>query len=167
MDQLTLNIELSRLAPSQFQNFAFTELVEWNGKYFAAAADGIYEIETGDSDDGSPIPTRWDLPNTDFGSENQKRLRRIYASGEFKAVTIDETEYSAITVTVIDDEGSERTFSLVPESTDGKQVGARANIDRDGKGRHWQVKIESTGADYSIDRMSAVIINLFRKPAGI
>lgn len=167
MDQLTLSMELTRLAPSQYQNYAFTEIVKWGDKYFATAEDGIYQIDSGDSDAGSPIPTRWDLPLSDLGWPNQKRFRRVYASGEFHAVAIDGTTYDSLALHLLDDGGNERVFSLVPEAASGRQVGAKANISRDGKGRHWQIRIESDGMDYSIDSLSVLMIHLHRKPSGV
>lgn len=167
MDQLTLATELTRIASTQYRDFAFTSVVRWGDRYIATAKDGIYEIEAGDTDEGGFIGTRADLPVTDLGAANQKRLRRIYAAGEFNAVTIGEETKDEITLYVKADEGQERAFALEPQSKDGKQVGAKADIARDAKGRHWQIRWETDGMDYSIDSMSALIVNLFRKPDGL
>jgi hypothetical protein len=163
MDQLTLAMELTRLALSQYHNFDFNSIAEWHGRYFAAGKDGIYELEADDTDGGAAIPTRGDLPPTDFGTESQKRIRRIYVSGFFKTTDPEK----GVNFFTIDDGNNERTYPLEIQSLQGKQASAAAHVGRDGKGRHWQIRWETDGIDYSFDTISLLVADLHNKPSGI
>jgi len=165
MEQLTLAMEMSRLALSQYKNFAFSSITKWGDKYIATASDGIYELEISQTDNGADIDARIDTLVTDFGANNQKRLRRVFVSGEFH----DESEEQdkAITLYTKNDGGNERSFPLQIQSKDGKQVNAKADISRDGRGRHWQLRLESNGMDFSIDAIDLVVNFSHHKPSGI
>lgn len=153
MDQLTLNFDLTRMAVSQFQDFEFNGFAKWDSKYIATGANGIYEIESGSTDDQSAIHSRFDLPVTDLGHPNQKRIRRIYANGKF---------WGQIVLKLKDDDNNEQSFPLIPEKANGKQCTAIANVST-GAGRNWQISVESFGVDFTIDSMSALVINTRQK----
>ena len=67
-------------------------------------------------------------------------------------------------LTLKNDDGNERSYSVVPPSTDGRQRYARADVGRDGIGRYWTFKVSNTeGCDFSVDNIDAVAVTLPRK----
>jgi hypothetical protein len=63
--------------PSMYSGFDFNSYCVFENRAFGANDKGIYEL-TGMTDAGSKIHTGVILPETNFGSHNQKRFRRGY-----------------------------------------------------------------------------------------
>ncbi|MDI6752781.1 MAG: hypothetical protein QME78_00115 [Thermodesulfobacteriota bacterium] len=64
------------MEPSVFSGFHFNSYVEYQGRYYAAASDGIYILE-GEDDAGRPIHTGARIGPHNFGTDKDKRLRTI------------------------------------------------------------------------------------------
>ena len=152
--QLTLCINLANMAVTQYCNYSFNSFCEINGKNYGATDDGIFEL-VGDTDNGEDIDAWFELPMSDFGISNVKRLRRIYLGYE---ATGD------LTVKVKDNEDNERTYPLDNITTD-KQIGGRITVERDQLGRYWGLRIDNVrGAYFAIDSIEVVPVVLGRKP---
>ena len=142
------------MAVTQYCNYSFNSFCEINGKNYGATDDGIFEL-VGDTDNGEDIDAWFELPMSDFGISNVKRLRRIYLGYE---ATGD------LTVKVKDNEDNERTYPLDNITTD-KQIGGRITVERDQLGRYWGLRIDNVrGAYFAIDSIEVVPVVLGRKP---
>ena len=152
---LCLNIEGNQL--SQWANYNFNSMCEFNGVHLGASEDGVFVLEDGDLDDTAEIEAFFELVTTDFGISNQKRLRAVYLGYEADG---------DLMMTIEDDEGNERRFSVEPNHLDNKEHTAKINIGRDGKGRHWMFRIDNAnGSDFSIDNIEAVPVILGKRPS--
>ena len=153
-DKLTLNVNLSNLAVTQFCYYDFNSFCKIGDKYFGASEDGIFEL-IGNDDAGANIDAFFELITSDFGISNMKRIRSMYVGGE-----ADNT----LTLTLKDDENNSRTYNL--DLTSGsKQSSAKVSVGRDGIGRYWQVRIDNiSGAYFAIDFIEALAVILGRKP---
>ena len=154
MEKLTLNINLSILAVTQFCNYNFNSFCKIGDKYFGASDSGIFELE-GDNDNGTDIDAFFELPVSDFGIENVKRIRKLYVGYEAK---------DDLTVTVKDNEDNARSYTLSYLDYD-RQNGGQVDVGRDGLGRYWQIRIDNTnGCYFAIDSIDLLPVILGRKP---
>jgi len=157
-DNLTIALNTEVLAPSQYMNYPFDAVTVFNGQVIAAGPGGIYQLDSGGTDDGEPIDSRIDCRNTDFGMLNQKRFRKIHFGYESDGELL---------VKLKNDDGNERAYHVVPAFAGKAQNSGVVTIGRDGKGRYWQVRIENVdGADFSVDSIDAVVVVLHGKPSG-
>lgn len=152
--QLTLCINLANMAITQYCDYNFNSFCKIGDKHYGATDDGIFEL-VGDDDAGEDIDAWFELPISDFGISNVKRLRRIYVGYE---ATGD------LTVKVKDNEDNERSYPLDNIALD-KQIGGEVTIERDQLGRYWGLRIDNVrGAYFAVDSIEVVPVILGRKP---
>lgn len=153
-DKLTLNINLSSMAVTQYCEYDFNSFCKIGNKYFGASESGIFEL-TGDDDAGTDIDAFFELIVSDWGISNVKRIRTAYIGGEADG---------ALKLTLKDDEDNLRVYTI--NLTSGsKQSSAKVSIGRDGVGRYWQIRIDNTNGGYfAIDFIEVLAIILGRKP---
>ncbi len=154
MEKLTLNINLSILAATQFCNYNFNSFCKIGDKYFGASDSGIFELE-GDKDNGINIDAFFELPVSDFGIVNVKRIRKLYVGYEAKDDLI---------ATVKDNEDNTRSYTLSYLDYD-RQNGGQVDVGRDGLGRYWQIRIDNTnGCYFAVDSIDLLLVILGKKP---
>ncbi|RPI56185.1 MAG: hypothetical protein EHM49_00890 [Deltaproteobacteria bacterium] len=159
VEYLGLSMCLSNLAVSQLCKYKFDSMVKFGDVYVGAGPDGIFTLEDSDTFDGGEIDSVVELPLTDLGVSYQKRLRKIHVGFETNG---------SLKVTVSNDEGNEREYTLTPLNTSNLQHGSRVSVNRDGKGRYWKLRLENIdGCDFSLDSIEVIPIILARKPSGL
>ena len=142
------------MAITQYCDYNFNSFCKIGDKHYGATDDGIFEL-VGDDDAGEDIDAWFELPISDFGISNVKRLRRIYVGYE---ATGD------LTVKVKDNEDNERSYPLDNIALD-KQIGGEVTIERDQLGRYWGLRIDNVrGAYFAVDSIEVVPVILGRKP---
>lgn len=142
------------VAVTQFTNYPFTSATRFGGKLLCTGADGIYQVDTGDNDDGTDIDAVVELPLSDMGYEGQKRLRRVYLGGEFDGDTVS--------ITTENGEGNSRDYTAKSSSSLERNI--YANIGRGGKSRYWKTIIKNVdGGDFSLDAVTAIVVHLCRR----
>ena len=154
-DYLGMCAELSLLAVTQYDQYNFNSMCKLGDVYLGCNDTAIYEL-TGDDDAGTDIDAFFELPPTDFGLPNQKRLRKAYIGYEADG---------QLRLTVEDDEGNTREYPINVQLKTLRQHGGIVPIGRDGKGRYWGFKIENVnGSDFSVDSIDVSITLLAKKP---
>ena len=142
------------MAVTQYCEYNFNSFCKIGDKHYGATDDGIFEL-VGDTDAGEDIDAWFELPMSDFGISNVKRLRRIYLGYEATGDLI---------VKVKDNENNERQYPLDNITLD-KQIGGRITVERDQLGRYWGERIENVrGAYFAVDSIEVVPVILGRKP---
>jgi hypothetical protein len=155
-DRLGLCMNLKRVAVSQFANYNFNSMCKVGNVYLGANENGIFELDSGSTDNTTDITAAFELLTTDFGIEQQKRIRSVFLGYETDGRLI---------LKIKDDDNNERDFTLPAEVGGNKQVSAKVNPGRDGKGRYWMIRVENVeGSDFSIDTITAILTLLTRKP---
>jgi len=148
-------LNLKTAAGTQFTNFNFTDFVKLNGKYYGFNSDGIFTLDTAETDDGTDIDAYFGLVTSNFGISNLKRIRSgfvHYEGGRLKA-------------TVRFDDNAEFSSFVSPLHT-GQAVG-KFKGRRDYKGGFIQLKIENVdGSDFSVDQIDVIPFILRLKPSG-
>jgi len=157
-EYLGIAMRLNNLAISQYCRYDFDSMVKFGDTYLGAGEEGLFTLEDADTDDGVDIDAIIEFPTTDFGISHQKRLRSIYIGYE--------TEGS-LKLTVTNDEGNEREYTLTALKTGNIQHGGEVSVNRDRKSRYLKLKIENVdGCDFSLNMIEAIITILARKPSG-
>lgn len=156
MEYLGLCMELSGQRISQYLNYNFNSFCSFGDAIIGASEDGLMVLDDGQSDEGDPIISFFELLTSDFGAANQKRIRTVYLGGETSG---------DIQITVKNDDRNEREKPITVHYTDNQQHRIKVPVSRSGKGRYWMLKLENVdGADFSIDTIAVVPIILNRKP---
>lgn len=131
-------------AASTYTNFPFNSFCEFEGDYYGAAADGIYELD-GDDDDGDAIRARLRLGMSNLGIAREKRIPALYL-----AYAADGRLVLKAIVTEIDGTRSEWWYQLTPRGAGGVREG-RIQMGRGLKAVFWDFEIANIdGADFEL-----------------
>ena len=144
---LTLCMNLDGNQISQLGNHDFGCMVNIEETGFGSKADGLFQLNSGDDDNGDQINAFFELITSDFGIPNNKRIR-LYNVGYETSGTLK------FIVTVDDDADTRKVYLLTPTNTSNGQHSAKFYGHRDQRGRYWMERIENTdGCDFSIDHI--------------
>ena len=157
MARLGLCLHLLGEQLSQYANYNFNSMCRFGDKYLGANTSGIFELDSGNTDAGTAIEAFFELVTTDMGIDQQKRIRSAYLGCETDG---------NLMLTVKDDEGNERHYTVKPNHIGNLQQTSKVSIGRDGKGRYWMFRIDNVqGCDFGINSITVVPIILNRRPA--
>lgn len=130
-------------APSRYKDLPANSITAFNGVTYIANDAGIYALD-GDTDAGRNINASIHIPQTDFGSSQEKRVPYVY-------IGADVVGKLRITPTVNKQKRSYYEFST-SRSAPGKTKGMRAVLGKGLRGRYWSFVIENIdGSDFVID----------------
>lgn len=147
---IAMNLKL--LAAAQVRNFSFNSMCVFNGVPIAASADGLFTLDTAETDNGTKINSLVELVTSTLGAFQVKRFRKAYIGYETSG---------SIKITIKSDENIENTYYLTPTNTEQKQHRDILSMTRNAKGVYWMFKIENVnGSDFSIDLIEALPIYL-------
>lgn len=155
---MCLCLSLSGNQLSQFTNYNYNSICKFHGKYYGASDSGIFELDTGDLDDTATIHAYFELPVSDWGVDNQKRIRSAHLGVESNGELL---------LTLTDDEGRSYPYTVTPNQVSHKQHGTKITAGRNnGKGRYWQLRVDNIdGADFSVNSISVYPVILNTRPA--
>lgn len=143
---LTIALNASLRAPTQFLNFEFNSMVKFNGIAIGANGSGLFSLCCGDTDNGTPIDAYFVGKTSDFGMSNNKRFRYLYFGLE---------TYGNLDVYVIVDEQAPVKYKLDTCKTGQQRI--RLPINRREHGEYWAFKVANTkGCDFSIDSIKGL-----------
>jgi hypothetical protein len=113
---------------------------------------GIFVLEDGDVDNGTDISAFFKIGPTDFGVENEKRLRRVYVGGRLDG---------RLKLAMSADEREEVVRELLSTDDDLKLVHQDVSGGRDIRGRFLSLKVSNVlGSDFTVSNILAVLIVL-------
>jgi hypothetical protein len=150
LEVISYALNLRAMGLSKYEGYNFNSLCVINGKSFGASSDGLYLLE-GDDDEGVNIDAYATFPLTDFGEDNQKRVRSVHYGG---------TANKQMKLHVWANEGDERVRLFRPSTTKSKVM---IPVGRGEKGEYWQFKVSNIrGADFEIDSLESFLVVLRR-----
>ena len=144
-------------ATTQYTNFNFRGMCNFNGKRYGVNSSGLYRI-CGDTDNGVDIDAYFEPVVTDFGIDNPKRVRFMYFGYESNGNLL---------ITAQADEQVERTYTVDNSKTGSRDAGIaktaqqrhRVPIGRDGSGRYWRFQIANVdGCDFAVDTIQLRLV---------
>lgn len=144
------------LAFSEYRNFPFNSLTAVNGRHFAVAEDGLYEL-TGDDDAGEPIEAAIQTGLMDLGTHFIKDAKAAYlgytASGKLVLKV----------VTTAKGQKEEWWYQLKQGSAPSLRDG-RVTIGRGLRAKYWQFEVvNADGADFELDDIQVMYNILSRR----
>jgi hypothetical protein len=153
---LTVVMTLRNLAVRQYQNFHFNSMAVFNGKYLALGPNGAFELETGDTDAGAPIDAFFEPVLSDWGIENEKRVRFMYVSARSDG---------KLKLTQIPDNGAAIEEEFTPARED-RQSYSRIPGWRNGRGAYWTFRLSNVdGSYFEVNKIEVLPIVLGKKPS--
>lgn len=126
--------------------YQFNSMLSNGGFQYGCNGNGIFLLNSGELDNGSPFSRTVTFATTDLGEKNPKRARFVYIG--FDAA-------SAITLSVKIDDQSWRDYAATPLKTGLQRL--RVPIGRDGQGRYFTFKITAT-TRFRIDSVGGMFI---------
>ena len=151
-DRLTLCLSLGQAAPSQFGNFNFKGMCKFGDILLGGNEDGMFTLESGDLDGTAKIDAHIRTGPTDFGAEEEKRLRRAYVSLRTNG---------RMMMSVSADGKDDVKQEITPHNTNLDMIHQKVTGGRDIRGKYLDLKLENVnGADFTINEVKAVLIVL-------
>lgn len=142
---------------SEYSEYAFNSFASLDNAYYAAADDGIYMVNVGDTDDGEPIDASIQTMMLDFDTAAQKRVLSAYlgyrSTGELllKIKSVDDGMLV------------EQWYEAVATEAPAPQESYR-QLGRGMKSRYWQFELVNVdGSDFELDRLEVHPIRLSRR----
>jgi len=143
---LTMNRKNGAL--TQYTSFAFRGAMLLDGEPVFVGDNGVYTL---DSTSGA-VTVTVDLPKTDLDNRGEKRIRRIYGSGQ-----------GSIVVAATSDRNE--TIDATIEMGESYQKTGRSQGRRDVRGKYYQFSLTNPdGADFILEDLDVVTVTLGRKP---
>lgn len=151
-DRLTLCLSLGQSAPSQFGNYNFRGMCKFGEVLLGGNEDGMFVLDNGNTDAAAKIDAHIRTGPTDFGAEEEKRLRRAYVSlrsdGRMK-------------MSVSADGKEDVSQEITPHNTSLDMIHQKVTGGRDIRGKYLDLKLENVdGADFTINEVKAVLVVL-------
>lgn len=151
-DRLGLCLNLKMNAISQYANYDFNSFCTFNGVPLSASVDGIFELDSAQTDHRALINAFVEFVSTDFGTTHAKRIRSAHIGYETSGYLIFKVKT---------DDNSEVIYEMQPDKTAQKQYGEKLPISRAQKGVTWMFRVENRdGCDFSLDAIDLVIVPL-------
>lgn len=132
---------LNEGAPSQYTNFPFNGFVQFAGKYYGTAADGLYLLE-GDDDAGTPIDVAVRTALMDFGTGKRKRIPEAYLAFAGDGTVV-------LKAIVTDDNGAQSEHWYTATLPAGSQMhNGRVKLGRGLDSVYWQFELTNVDGSY-------------------
>jgi WD40 repeat protein len=143
------------MAPSEYANFTFESMAGIAGRYYGAGPDGLFLLD-GDDDAGVPIEARIRTGELDFGSPMIKRIEEAF---------IGYTATGDLVLKLVWSRAGKRKehWYLAKNPVPGEPTETRVVPGKGLESRYFQMELANVnGADFEIDRLDLVPINLSR-----
>lgn len=151
MSNLTLAMNLSNSAVSQYTGFDYDSFAVFNDEPIGAGSNGVNRLEQ-DPHDQAPIDAHFATGLMDFNTARQKRIRSLVLGAESN---------NDIEITVIPDEKNSKSHTITFEKSNLKLSGVKSYGVRSQVGRYYQLKIANkNGAQFSVEDIEAVLVIL-------
>ena len=143
---IALNTEID--APSQYMGVDLNSLTVFGDKIIGAGETGVMEL-SGDTDNGTEITAFFQVPSTDLGIPQQKKVRSVILSGY---------QHGNLDVTIICD-NDEKTEYRINLTGPLDQSTVKVDLNSDDIGRFIGLLVENVeGSDFSIDVMDLLVL---------
>lgn len=138
---------LNGAAASEYRNFPFNGLVDFDGRYFGTTRDGLFEL-VGDDDDGEDIDAHIKSALVDFGTSALKQLPDVYV-----AMTHGNQVVLKVVTTGKRGEQVEHIYTQTLTQASALHNG-RIKLGRGLESKYWQFELANVdGADFDFDEL--------------
>jgi hypothetical protein len=149
----TIRTNLFNNASTQYTNYDFTSMCEFNGKILGAGAVGIRQLGCGTTDVLEDVNASFKTGEATFGYDGNKRLGYIYLGIETDGDMTVTPYFDGVTMPVVE-------FSPEPSLT---RQNIMSRVGRGEKGVYMSFLVENVeGAQFSLDCIHTSTTNLNR-----
>lgn len=149
-------VNLAHFGVTEYTNYGFRRIVEFNGEYFGITGQGLYRLSA-DTDAGTAITSIVETARPDFGSSQDKRVTYSY-------MLLDTRD--TLDVTPVTGERTGYTQQAKGSGRTGKH-NRRVQFGRGMKARNWGLRLEHSGEDrFALEEIEFVGEVLRRKVGG-
>lgn len=150
-DQIVWVVNTDTGANWTYRGWDFNSYMTWQGKYYAAAEDGFYEL-VGDTDAGEPIVSSILTGNSDLGTVQQKRMAYVYVGANAD---------SGLSLVVHTDDGQTNEYTI---SARELMQNSRTSIGKGLRSKYWQFEITNPdGGDFELESLELIPDALIRR----
>ena len=151
-EEYALCMNLGNTVVSEFGNYNFKGICKFGDLLLGGNENGLFKLDDGDTDGEDNISAWVKTGPTDFGVEEEKRLRKVYVSYR----TNGSMKMS------IEADGKDGIFQeIIASNTDLAMIHQKVSGGRDIRGKYLDLKLENMdGADFLINEVKAVLIIL-------
>lgn len=122
-----------------YRDWDFNSFGAWQGRYFAAGAEGLFEL-TGDTDNGAPIISSVLTGKSDLGTVQLKRMAYVYVGA---------TADGGMTLIVHTDDGQINEYAI---SARELLQNSRTGIGKKLRSKYWQLEFTNPdGGDFELE----------------
>ena len=148
-DRLTICLALNRVAVSQYRNYNFNSMCNFDGVLLGCNEDGLFTLDDGDLDDTEMIDSFFRLGATELGMIEEKAVRALLINGRLDGF---------LKVSINPDGKGDISSEVIPKRDDLRLIGHKVPMGKDVKGRSLDLKIENIqGADFTITRIDGLL----------
>ena len=141
-------------AASRYDNYPFTSVAAYRGRYYATAEDGVYRLE-GDDDAGATIQASLKTGLLHMGSKMAKRMGDVFIGVESSG---------RLVLKVTTEEAGRRTENWYEVVSHGDTSNHRAKLGRGARGVYWGFElVNAEGGDFDLDSLQLHPLILSRK----
>ena len=149
-DRLTICLALHRLAVSQYSNYNFNSMCNFDGLLLGCNEDGLFKLDSGDVDNTSHIDAFFRLGPSELGITENKSVRHLVVNARLDG---------PLRMSVNPDGKGDVSTEMIPKNEDLRLIGIKVPIGKDSKGRSLDLKVENVqGSDFTINRIDALLV---------
>ena len=149
-DRLTICLSLHRVAVSQYRNYNFNSMCNFDGLLLGSNEDGLFTLDSGDLDVDQHINAFFRLGPCELGMIEEKAVRRIELNGRLDGM---------LKVSINPDGKGDISSEVTPKREDLRLISHSVPMGKDVKGRSLDLKVENLqGSDFTINRIDALLV---------
>ncbi len=142
---LVLNIRAFGL--TQYSNYGFNSMCRFNNKHFGANGTAIYDLDEGDTDDGTFIKWNFRSGYIDLEQKQKKKLKQVWMSYKSNG---------DLMITVVLPDGTEYEYELDEVYED--ETGLRLKFGKGIRSKYVAIDVRNTdGSDITLDAMKIMM----------
>ena len=149
-DRLTICLALHRVAVSQYDNYNFNSMCNFDGMLLGSNEDGLFQLDSGDFDDTQHIKAFFRLGATEFDMIEEKAVRYLLINCRLDGL---------LKASINPDGKGDVSSDVIPKNEDLRLIDHKVPIGKDTKGRSLDLKVENIqGSDFTINRIDAMLV---------
>ena len=155
----TLALNLKNNAGSQFTNYNYTSFVKVGNLVLGANSQGLFSLDTNNSDNGKPITAFFKPIKTSLNNIRIKTIRSIFVTGEF---------YGDAKLRIsFDDDNRCKKYESVNTLDKEEEQTIKFFGTRFQRGSIFELTFSNiNGSDFSVDSITCLISILRNRPVG-
>lgn len=144
---LNLVLNIRQFGLTQYSNYGFNSMCRFNNKHFGANGTAIYDLDEGDTDDGTFIKWNFRSGYIDLEQKQKKKLKQVWMSYKSNG---------DLMITVVLPDGTEYEYEL--DEVYEEETGLRLKFGKGIRSKYVAIDVRNTdGSDITLDAMKIMM----------